>query len=122
MTTWVGIDVAKGTHWVCAVDAGGRTGLTGATHAPGALVLSLDRMSRIRALKREARVAHAEAGVVLQSLQDAAEAEGLLFPLSFGARGSATVGGALSTNAGGSNVLRFGSAREQRCGGEQAKS
>jgi FAD/FMN-containing dehydrogenase len=94
------------------VPAGGRTGLTGAGHAPDALVLSLDRLNRIRAVRPGPRVALAEAGVVLSALHDAAEAHGLVFPLTFGARGSALLGGALSTNAGGSNVLRYGSARD----------
>ena len=94
------------------VPASGRTGLTGATHAEGALVLSLDRLNRIRALKPGPRVAIVESGVVLSTLHDAAEAQGLLFPLTFGAKGSAMVGGALSTNAGGSNVLRYGSTRD----------
>ncbi|PYE85100.1 FAD-binding oxidoreductase [Pseudoroseicyclus aestuarii] len=94
------------------VPAGGRTGLTGATHAPGAVVLSLDRLSRIREIRREGRVAVVEAGVVLSHLHEAAEAEDLSFPLTLGARGSATIGGLLSTNAGGPNVLRHGNARD----------
>jgi FAD/FMN-containing dehydrogenase len=94
------------------VPASGRTGLTGATHAEGALVLSLDRLNRIRAFKPGPRVAVVEAGVVLAALHEAAEAHGLLFPLTFGAKGSAMIGGALSTNAGGSNVLRYGSTRD----------
>lgn len=98
------------------VPASGRTGLTGATHAPRALVLSLDRMNRIRALKPESRVVVAEAGVVLERLHEAAHQHGLSFPLTFGAKGSAMIGGALSTNAGGSNVLRYGSARDQCLG------
>ncbi|MBP1806500.1 FAD-binding oxidoreductase [Rubellimicrobium aerolatum] len=98
------------------VPASGRTGLTGAAHAPGALVLSLDRMNRIRALKPGPRLAIAEAGVILERLHEAAAAHDLQFPLTFGAKGSAMVGGALSTNAGGSNVLRHGSARDQVLG------
>jgi len=96
------------------VPLGGNTGVSGGAAARpegGAIVLSLERMARIRALKPEARVAVAEAGVVLDTLHRAAEAEGLIFPLSFGARGSCTIGGNLATNAGGSNVLRYGSAR-----------
>ncbi|MDW4548375.1 FAD-binding oxidoreductase [Defluviimonas sp. D31] len=93
------------------VPAGGRTGLTGGTEAEGALMLSLERMNRIRAIRPEARTAVVEAGVILSSLHDAAAALDLYFPLWFGARGSATIGGALSTNAGGSNVLRYGSTR-----------
>jgi FAD/FMN-containing dehydrogenase len=99
-------------HGLPVVPCGGRTGLTGATHAPGALVLSLGRMDRIRAVNEVTMTATAEAGVVLARLHEAAEARGLVFPLTFGARGSAMLGGALSTNAGGSNVLRHGSARD----------
>ena len=97
---------------VPVVPASGRTGLTGATHAPERLVLSLDRMRAVRSLNPATRTVVTEAGVILSTLHDRAEAEGLLFPLTFGARGSAMVGGALSTNAGGSNVLRYGSARD----------
>lgn len=100
-----------GAAGVPVVPAGGRTGLVGGTMTEGGLILSLERMNRIRAIKREARVVVAEAGVVLSQLHAAAEAEGLNFPLWFGARGSAMLGGALSTNAGGSNVLRHGSTR-----------
>jgi FAD/FMN-containing dehydrogenase len=98
-------------HGLPVVPAGGRTGLVGGCMTQGGLMLSLDRMSRIRALKPAARVVVAEAGAVLSALHEAADAQGLHFPLWFGARGSATLGGALSTNAGGSNVLRYGSAR-----------
>ncbi len=93
------------------VPVAGNTGLVGGTHAPDALMLSLERLNRIRAIRPESRVAVVEAGVVLVRLHEAAEAEGLMFPLHFGARGSAMIGGALSTNAGGSNVLRYGNAR-----------
>lgn len=93
------------------VPTGGRTGLTGAIAAEGALMLSLERMNRIRAIRPEARVAVVQAGVNLSTLHEAAEAKGLCFPLWFGARGSAQIGGVLSTNAGGSNVVRYGSTR-----------
>jgi FAD/FMN-containing dehydrogenase len=93
------------------IPAGGRTGITGALMTTGGLLLSLERMNRIRALKPDARLAVVEAGCILSTLHDAAETQGLYFPLWFGARGSATIGGALSTNAGGSNVLRYGSTR-----------
>lgn len=96
---------------VPVVPIAGRTGITGAGEAEGKLMLSVERMNRIRAVKRSARLAVVEAGVILSQLHDAAEAEGLYFPLWFGARGSAMVGGVLSTNAGGSNVLRYGSTR-----------
>jgi FAD/FMN-containing dehydrogenase len=96
---------------VAVVPAGGRTGLVGGTMTRGGLMLSLDRMNRIREVRPDARIAVVEAGVILSNLHDAAEAVGLYFPLWFGARGSATIGGVLSTNAGGSNVLRYGSTR-----------
>lgn len=98
-------------HAVPVVPIGGNTGLVGGTMTRGGVLLSLERMNRIRAVKRDARLVVAEAGVVLSRLHEAAEAEGLYFPLWFGARGSAMLGGVLSTNAGGSNVLRYGSTR-----------
>ena len=93
------------------VPIGGNTGLVGGGQARGEVMLSLERMSRVRAIKPDARIAIVEAGVVLQSLHDAAEAHDLIFPLTFGAKGSARIGGCLSTNAGGSNVVRYGSTR-----------
>ena len=93
------------------VPISGNTGLVGGTHNNNAIMLSLERMNKIRELRPDARIAIVEAGAILASIQEAAEAEGLIFPLFFGARGSAMIGGALSTNAGGSNVLRYGSAR-----------
>jgi len=90
----------------------GNTGLVGGAHTTGGVLLSLDRMSAIREVNPRARTATVEAGVILSSLQEAAEAQGLIFPLTFGARGSAMIGGVLSTNAGGSNVLRYGNARD----------
>lgn len=98
-------------HGLPVVPIGGNTGLVGGTMTTGGLMLSLERLNRIRAVKPEARLVVAEAGVILSRLHDAAEAEGLYFPLWFGARGSAMLGGVLSTNAGGSNVLRYGSTR-----------
>ena len=89
----------------------GNTGLVGGAQAAGGLMLSLDRMNAIRAINPAARTAIVEAGVILSSLHDAADAHDLSFPMSFGARGSAMIGGILSTNAGGSNVLRHGNAR-----------
>jgi FAD/FMN-containing dehydrogenase len=96
---------------VPVVAAGGLTGLVGGTMTKGGLILTLERMNRIREINPAARLAVVEAGVVLTRLHEAADAHDLNFPLWFGARGSATVGGVLSTNAGGSNVLRFGSTR-----------
>lgn len=93
------------------IPAGGRTGLVGGLMTKGGVMLSLERMNRIHEIRSAARIARVEAGVILSSLHEAAEAEDLYFPLWFGARGSATIGGVLSTNAGGSNVLRYGSTR-----------
>ena len=98
------------------VPVSGNTGLAGGTLADGAVMLSLDRMSRIREIRPEGRVAVVEAGVVLSRLHEAAEAEDLVFPLTFGAKGSAMIGGVLSTNAGGSNVLRYGGLRSMCLG------
>lgn len=96
---------------VAVVPVSGRTGLVGGAMTRGGLMLSVERLNRIREIRPEARIAIVEAGVILSRLHDAAEELGLYFPLWFGARGSAMIGGALSTNAGGSNVLRYGSTR-----------
>lgn len=98
-------------YGVAVVPVSGRTGLVGGAMTRGGLMLSVERLNRIREIRRDARVAVVEAGVVLDRLHEAAEAQGLYFPLWFGARGSAMIGGVLSTNAGGSNVLRYGSTR-----------
>jgi len=98
-------------HGVAVVPISGRTGITGGAMTNGGLMLSVERLNKIRVIRPETRVAVVEAGVILASLHDAAEAHGLYFPLWFGARGSAMIGGVLSTNAGGSNVLRYGSTR-----------
>lgn len=99
---------------VALVPAGGRTGLTGAAVVGPrpAIVVSLERMAAIRAVDAVEGTIVAEAGCTIAALQRAAADAGRLFPLSFGAEGSATVGGALSTNAGGIRALRFGSARD----------
>ncbi len=93
------------------VPIAGNTGLVGGTYAEGVLMLSVERLNRVREIRQEARLAIVEAGVVLSKLHDAAEEQGLAFPLFFGARGSAMIGGNLATNAGGSNVLRYGNSR-----------
>ena len=92
------------------VPLGGNTGLNGGTAAEGQVMLSLERLNAI-AVNPAARTVTAGAGAVLARLHEAAAEHGLAFPLTFGARGSAQVGGFLSTNAGGSNVLRYGSTR-----------
>jgi FAD/FMN-containing dehydrogenase len=90
----------------------GHTGLVGGTYSPGGVMVSLDRMNTIHDINATTRTAVVDAGVVLSSLHDATDAEGLIFPLTFGARGSAMIGGVMSTNAGGSNVLRYGNTRD----------
>ncbi len=98
-------------HNTAVVPVSGRTGLVGGAMTTGGLMLSVERLNRIREIRPATRIAIVEAGVVLQRLHEAAEVENLYFPLWFGARGSAMIGGVLSTNAGGSNVLRYGSTR-----------
>ncbi|ESW62545.1 MAG: FAD-dependent oxidoreductase [Rhodobacter sp. CACIA14H1] len=98
-------------HGLPVIPVSGNTGLTGATFTESGLLLSTERLNRIREIRPRSRIAIVESGVILSRLHDAAEAEGLYFPLWFGARGSAMIGGVLSTNAGGSNVLRYGSTR-----------
>ena len=93
------------------VPVSGNTGLSGGAYAEGAVMISLARMNAIREIRPEARLAVVEAGVILTALHEAADAHDLVFPLTFGARGSAMIGGVLSTNAGGSNVVRYGSTR-----------
>ena len=102
-------------HRVPIVPQGGKTGLVlgSVPDASGAaVVLSLARMNTIRAIDTVNRTVTVDAGVILQTLQEAAAAQGLLFPLSLAAEGSCTIGGNLSTNAGGTAVLRYGNTRE----------
>jgi FAD/FMN-containing dehydrogenase len=83
-----------------------------------AVLLSMRRMNRIRSISAESRLAVAEAGVVLQTLHEAAHETGMRFPLTLGARGSCTIGGLASTNAGGTQVLKFGTMRSLVAGVE----
>ena len=97
------------------VPQGGNTGLVvgGVPDDTGTqIVLSLGRMQAVRAIDPANLTITVEAGCVLQNLQAAAEAAGFLFPLSLGAEGSCTIGGNLGTNAGGTQVLRYGNTRE----------
>src|SRR5690349_19272681 len=101
-------------YHVPLVPQGGNTGMAaGATpSADGSQVLiSTRRMNRIRSISGESRIAVAEAGVVLETLHNAAHDVGMRFPLTLGARGSCTIGGLTSTNAGGTQVLKFGTMR-----------
>jgi FAD/FMN-containing dehydrogenase len=106
-------------HDVPIVPQGGNSGMCGGAtpdDSGAAILLSLRRMNAIRRLDPQAREAVCEAGVILQTLHEAAAAEGLRFPLTLGGKGSATVGGLISTNAGGTQVLRHGSMRAQVLG------
>ncbi len=95
------------------VPQGGNTGLVGGQiPTMGEVLLSLSRMTKIRSVSADDNILVAEAGVVLATAQQAADAAGRLFPLSLGAQGSCTIGGNVSTNAGGVNVLRYGMARD----------
>lgn len=107
------------SHGVPIVPQGGNSGMSGGATPDGsgeAVLVSLRRMNAIRMLDPQAMTVQCEAGVVLQSLHDAAEAQGLRFPLTLGGKGSATIGGLISTNAGGTQVLRHGSMRAQVLG------
>ena len=101
-------------HRVPLVPQGGNTGMVAGATPPGdgsAVILSLRRINRIRAIDPASRLAVAEAGVILETLHEAAAEQGLRFPLTIGSRGSCTIGGLASTNAGGTQVLKFGMMR-----------
>ncbi len=96
---------------------GGQTGTVGsAVPAEGGLALSLERMNRIIEIDRLSMTMTVEAGCILQIAQEAAEAQATLLPLDLGARGSATIGGVIGTNAGGNRVLRWGMMRDMVIG------
>ena len=100
---------------VGVIPYGGGTGLVGGQVAEGdvaPLILSLERMTQVRAVYPDENVLIAEAGVVLADVQAAAQEADRLFPLSLAAEGSARIGGNLATNAGGTGVLRYGNARD----------
>ncbi|MEW9919310.1 FAD-binding oxidoreductase [Marimonas sp. MJW-29] len=100
---------------VGVVPYGGGTGLVGGqiySEGPAPLILSLERMNKVRAVFPGENVLIAEAGVILADVQAAADAVDRLFPLSLAAEGSARIGGNLATNAGGTGVLRYGNARD----------
>jgi FAD/FMN-containing dehydrogenase len=102
-------------HGVSIVAQGGNTGLVGGgvpDNSGTQALLSLQRMRSIRSIDVDNLTVTAEAGCVLQQVQQAAADAGMLFPLSLAAEGSCTLGGNLATNAGGTQVLRYGNARE----------
>ncbi|WOH54052.1 FAD-binding oxidoreductase [Bradyrhizobium sp. sBnM-33] len=92
---------------------GGMTGLVrGALPNANEIVLSMERMNSVEEVDASAGVAIAQAGTPLQKLQERVEQDGLMFPLDLGARGSCTIGGNISTNAGGNRVIRYGMTRD----------
>lgn len=102
---------------VAVVPQGGNTGLTGGAipglnGAPGEILLSTRRLRQVRELDKDNYTITVEAGCVLADIQELAANYGLLFPLSLAAEGSCQIGGNISTNAGGTNVLRYGNTRE----------
>jgi FAD/FMN-containing dehydrogenase len=108
------IVASAATLGVAMVPQGGNTSMVGGATPPedgSALILSLRRMTEIRSIDAAAMRAEVKAGVVLENLHNAVAAHDLRFPLTLGAKGSATIGGLLSTNAGGTQVLRFGPMR-----------
>lgn len=104
-----------GRHGVALVPQGGNTGLSGGATPDGSgsqVIISLARLTRIRSTDSENQTLTVESGATLLNVQQAAQDMGLLFPLSLGAEGTATIGGNLATNAGGTGVLRYGNARD----------
>lgn len=100
-------------HGVAIVPSGGRTGLAGAATATGGeLVVSMERMSRVLEIDVAGRTLRCEAGATVQAIQEAAEAEGLIYPVDWAAVGTAQVGGSIATNAGGIRVIRYGLTRD----------
>ena len=107
------------TYSVPIVPSGGNTSLCGAAtpdQSGQAIVISLARMNQVRSIDPDNDTMTVEAGCILQQVQEAAREAGRLFPLSLAAEGSCTIGGNLSTNAGGTQVLRYGNARELTLG------
>ena len=108
-------------HGVPLVPQGGNTSMCGgATPSDDGsqLILSLRRMNRLRSISAANRLAVAEAGMILSDLHDRAAEAGCRFPMTLGAKGSATIGGLIATNAGGTQVLRFGTMRSLVAGVE----
>ena len=103
---------------VAVIPWGGGTGLVGGQihEAGGGILLSVERLSRIREIAPEDSMMEVEAGVTLQQVQVAAAKVGRLFPLSIASEGTARIGGVLATNAGGTAVLRYGNARDLTLG------
>jgi FAD/FMN-containing dehydrogenase len=106
-------------HGQRVIAHGGLTGLVhGGDTTPDDVVISLERMNRIEEIDPIDRTAVVQSGVVLQALQEEADRHGLLYPLDLGGRGSCTIGGNISTNAGGNRVIRYGMTRDMVLGVE----
>lgn len=104
-------------HGLALVPQGGRTGLAGGAHTgAGDIALSLERMTTAGSIDPYGLTMEVQAGVPLQVVQEAAAAAGLHYPVDLGARGSATIGGTIATNAGGNSVFRYGMTRDQVLG------
>ena len=104
-------------HGLRVVVQGGLTGLAAGAHpGPGEVALSLERMSGVEEIDADCATMTVLAGTPLQVAQDAADAAGFLLPIDLGARGSCTVGGVVSTNAGGNHVVRYGMTRQHVLG------
>ena len=106
---------ACAAHGTAIVTQGGNTGLVGASvpdESGAQVLLSLTRLNRVRRLDAQNLTLTLDAGCILQTVQQTAADAGLLFPLSLAAEGSCTIGGNLATNAGGTQVLRYGNARD----------
>jgi len=104
-------------HSVAVVTQGGLTGLVhGADASETEVILSMERMRTIENIDKRQRTATVQAGVVLQTFQEAVDLHELMFPLDLGARGSATLGGNAATNAGGNRVIRYGMMRDMVLG------
>ena len=103
------------THHVAIVPQGGNTGLCGGATPDDSgkqVILNLKRMNQIREIDAANQTITLEAGCILQAVQEKAATQDFLFPLSLGAEGSCMIGGNLATNAGGTNVLRYGNTRD----------
>ena len=102
---------------------GGLTGLVyGTRSSSDQLILSLERMNEVEEIDPVGRTLTCQSGVTLQTIQEKAESENMIFPLDLGARGSCSIGGNISTNAGGNRVIRYGMTRESVLGIEAVTS
>ena len=102
---------------------GGRTNLVGGTETTGnEVIISMEKMNKIEEVDPQSRTMTVQAGAILQSIHDAASDNDLLFPLNFGAKGSAQIGGIVASNAGGLRVLRYGMTRNLVLGLEVVKA